>query len=50
MSVPVFDELLRLLQPDLNSTRQLPDSVGAEEKLAMTLHFLSQGGTMQNIA
>ncbi|KAK4882659.1 hypothetical protein RN001_005978 [Aquatica leii] len=49
MDVETFNKLLGLVSPMLQKKR-LPDSIGAEQCLAVTLNYLSQGSSMQNIA
>ncbi|XP_030764645.1 uncharacterized protein LOC115888902 [Sitophilus oryzae] len=48
MSVKAFNNLLNMLMPYLK--RRISDGINAEERLAITLHYFSQGTTMQTIA
>ncbi|KAJ8946599.1 hypothetical protein NQ314_008854 [Rhamnusium bicolor] len=45
MSVPIFERLLSMVQPYLRQ-KKLPDNINSEERLAITLHYLSQGVSM----
>ncbi|KAJ8909355.1 hypothetical protein NQ315_000444 [Exocentrus adspersus] len=50
MSVPAFDKLLHMIEPKIINNKQLPDHVCPEERLAVALHYFSQGTSMQSIA
>ncbi|XP_050505859.1 uncharacterized protein LOC126884104 [Diabrotica virgifera virgifera] len=49
MTVPVFNELLSLVKRKI-SKRKIKDGISEEERLALTLQYLSQGGSMQSLA
>ncbi|KAB0802300.1 hypothetical protein PPYR_04486 [Photinus pyralis] len=50
MTVPIFNTLLEMVKPHIIAKHHFPDHVGPEERLALTLHYLSQGCSMQAIA
>ncbi|KAJ8911941.1 hypothetical protein NQ315_011339 [Exocentrus adspersus] len=50
MSVATFNKLLNMITPLVQRRRNLPDSICPDERLALTLHYFSQGTSMQTIA